>query len=98
MKRIYYTLLGILFLGSYGLFAQEANNCDVNLSLEHDFIKVRKYDEALTYWNKLIKDCPKHSEAIYADGTKIFKDKLKKAHKAGDAAKEKEYVNTLVDL
>ncbi len=97
MKRIY-TLLGILLIGSYGLFAQEANNCDVNLSLEHDYIKARKYDEALTYWNKLIKECPKHSEAIYADGTKIYKSKLKKAHKAGDAAKEKEYLNTLIDL
>ncbi len=97
MKRIY-TLLGIILFSSLGLHAQEANNCDVNLSLEHDYIIARKYDEALSYWNKLMKECPKHSEAIYADGTKIFKYKLKKARKAKDEAKAKEYLNTLLDL
>ncbi len=97
MKRIY-TLLGIILFSYLGLNAQEANNCDVNLSLEHDYVTARKYDEALTYWNKLIKDCPKHSEAIYADGIKIFKAKYKKAHKAGDKAKEQEYVNKMLGL
>jgi len=97
MKRIF-TLLGIILFTSFGLSAQESNNCDVNLSLEHDYIRARKYDEAFSYWEKLIKDCPKHSEAIYADGTKIYKVKLKKAHKAGDTAKEQEYLNKLVEL
>jgi len=97
MKRIY-LLLGVLLMSSFGLFAQDANNCDVNLSLEHDYVTARNYDEALTYWNKLIKDCPKHSEAIYADGTKIYKYKAKAAKKKGDAAKEKEYLNTLIGL
>ncbi len=97
MKRIY-TLLGIMFFSSLGLFAQEANDCDVNLSLEHDYIVARKYDEALKYWDKLIKDCPKHSEAIYADGTKIFKSKLKKAKKAKDEAGKKAYLDKLMQL
>ena len=97
MKK-FYTLLGLILFGSLGLFAQESNNCDVTLSLEHDYIVSRKYDEALKYWNQLIKDCPKHSEAIYADGTKIFKDKLKKAKAAKNDAKVKEYANKLIEL
>ncbi len=97
MKRIY-TLLGIILFSSFGLFAQEANNCDVNLSLEHDYIISRKYDDALKYWEQLVKDCPKHSEAIYADGAKIYKYKLKKAKGAKDDAKIKEYANTLIGL
>jgi tetratricopeptide (TPR) repeat protein len=96
-KKFFYTLLSIVLFGYFGAYAQEGT-CDENLSLEHDFVKARKYDEALTYWNKLIKDCPKHSEAIYADGTKIFKTKLKQAQKAGDEAKAKEYLNTITDL
>jgi len=97
MKRIY-TLFGIILFGYLGLNAQEANNCDVNLSLEHDYVTARNYDEALKYWEKLEKECPKHSEAIYADGTKIFKVKLKQAQKAKDEAKTKEYLNKLLDL
>ncbi len=97
MKRIY-TLLGLILISFLGVNAQEANQCDVNLSLEHDYINARKYDEALGYWNQLIKDCPKHSEAIYADGIKIFKYKYKQAHKAGDKAKEQEYLNKLTWL
>jgi len=97
MKRIY-ILLAVLLFGSYGVFAQDSNDCDVTLSLEHDYVRARKYDEALKYWDKLIKDCPKHSEAIYADGIKIYKAKMKKAHKAGDTAKEKEYLDKILGL
>ncbi len=99
MKRIY-TLLGIILFNPLTLpiYAQETNNCDVTLSLEHDYIISRKYDDALKYWNQLVKDCPKHSEAIYADGTKIFKYKLKKAKAAKDEVKVKEYANKLIDL
>ena len=97
MKRIY-TLLGIILLSSFGLYAQDANNCDVNLSLEHDQVSARNYDEALKYWNQLIKDCPKHSEAIYADGTKIYKAKLKAAKKAKNEAEIKQYANKLLEL
>ncbi len=97
MKRIY-TLLGIILFGSFGLFAQEADKCDITLSLEHDYVTARNYDEALKYWEKLIKECPKHSEAVYADGTRIYKAKLKTAQNAKDDAKAKEYLNTLLGL
>ncbi len=97
MKSVY-TLLGIILFSFWGTYAQEANKCDVNLSLERDYLNSRKYDEALTYWNKLIQDCPKHSEAVYADGIKIFKVKLKAAKKAGDKEKVKTYTNKILSL
>ncbi len=97
MKRIY-TLLGIILFSFWGTYAQEANKCDVNLSLERDYLNGRRYDEALTYWNQLIKECPKHSEAVYADGIKIFKIKLKSAKKAGNLEQEKKYTNQILTL
>ena len=97
MKRIY-TLLGIILFSSVSLYAQETDKCGVNLSLENDYVRSGRYDEALTYWNQLIKDCPKYSEAIYSDGAKIYKAKLKKAQKAKDEVKAKEYLNTLLGL
>ena len=97
MKRIY-ALLGVILFSSLGLFAQEANDCKVNLSLEHDMIVSKKYDEALTYWDKLYKDCPTESEAIYSDGVKIFKAKYKTAKKAKDAAGMETYKNKVVEL
>ncbi len=97
MKRIY-TLLGLVLFTTMGMFAQDASECDVNLSLEHDYAKARHYDQALPYWEKVYKACPKHSEAIYSDGTKIFKAKFKAAKKAGDTAKADEYYNKIIQL
>jgi len=100
MKR-FYTFLGILLINVFAvtnLFAQEDENCKLNLSLEHDLIVSKKYDEALQYWEKLYKECPKYSEAIYSDGTKIFKLKYKEAKKAKDKAKQEEYLNKMFEL
>jgi len=98
MKRIY-ILFGILFLSTLSLTAQEdAKTCDVNLSLEHDYVKAGKYNEALPYWEKVYKECPAHSEAVYTDGTKIYKYFYKKALKAKDQAKADESFNKLMEL
>jgi len=97
MKRIY-TLLSIVLLSSLGLFAQESNDCAVNLSLEHDMIVSKNYSEALTYWEKLYKDCPTESEAIYADGVKIFKAKAKVAKKANDTINYDAYNNKVIEI
>jgi len=97
MKRIY-TLIGLVLFSTMGMFAQEANECDVNLSLEHDYAKARRYDQALPYWEKVYKDCPKHSEAIYSDGTKIFKAKFKAAVKVNDTIESDKYYNKIIQL
>jgi len=97
MKRIY-TLLSIVFLATLSINAQEANDCSVNLSLEHDFVKSRRYEEAFPYWEKVYKACPDSNQAIYSDGIKIYKNRFNEAVKAKDNAKAKEILNTLVSL
>ncbi len=97
MKRIY-ILFGILFLSSVGLKAQETKPCDVNLSLEHDYAKSGKYREALPYWEKVYTSCPKQSEAVYTDGSKIYKYFYKKALKSKDQASAEKYYNKLIEI
>jgi tetratricopeptide (TPR) repeat protein len=100
MKRIYFLLLTVFLFN--GLTAQEQtgdnNQCDVTLSLERDYLKSGKYNEALGYWEKVYKKCPTHSEAIFADGTKIFKYKYKKALKSGNKAEVETNYNKLMEL
>ncbi len=100
MKRIYFLLLTVFLFN--GLVAQEQtgenNDCDITLSLERDYLKSGKYDEALSYWEKVYKNCPAHSEAIYADGVKIFKYKYKKAVKTGNKAEAAADYNKLMEL
>ena len=81
-----------------GLYAQDANDCSVNLSLEHDYIKSRKYNEAFPYWEKVYKACPDLNQAIYSDGIKIYKNKFNEAITAKDSAKTKEALTVIVSL
>ncbi len=97
MKRIY-TLFSIVFLATLSLSAQEANDCSVNLSLEHDYIKSRRYEEAFPYWEKVYKACPDSNQAIYSDGIKIYKNRFNKAVEAKDTAKGKEILGTIISL
>jgi len=101
MKRIYFLLLTVFLFN--GLFAQEQTGdnkqqCDITLSLERDYLKSGKYDEAISYWEKVYKNCPTHSEAVYSDGVKIFKYKYKKALKSGNKAEANTYYNKLIEL
>ena len=94
-----YLLFSVLFLASSALFAQdEPKECDTNLSLEHDYVKSHKYADAIVYWEKVYKACPDKSEAVYSDGTRIYKYLYKKAAKAKDEAKATEYKNRLFEL
>ncbi len=100
MKRIYFLLLTVFLFN--GLMAQEQtgenNQCDVSLSLERDYLKSGKYNEALSYWEKVYKNCPTHSEAVYSDGVKIFKYKYKKALKSGNKTEAEADYNKLMEL
>ena len=98
MKRMY-ILFTALFLSTSMFFAQnKPNECDINLSLEHDYTKSGKYQEALSSWEKVYKECPDKNEAVYADGTRIFKYFYKKAVKTKNQAKVTEYQNKLFEL
>ncbi len=94
-----YLLLSVLFLSTSALFAQEGpKECDTNLSLEHDYVKSGKYNDAITYWEKVYKACPDKSEAVYSDGTRIYKYLFKKAKKSGDKAQLESSTKKLYEL
>ncbi len=97
MKTIY-TLLGLILFSTFSVFAQEKEECNVNLSLGHDMVKAKKYDAAMPYWEKVYKSCPKLSEAVFDDGIQIYYAKLKKAQAAKDDAKVKENLSMLTKL
>ncbi|MEY8850159.1 hypothetical protein AB9K26_15170 [Psychroserpens sp. XS_ASV72] len=80
MKTRIILVLAALFLTANFSFAQQDQDCMINLTLMSDYVKVKKYDEAYEPWVKLRKDCPKKfSYAIYAYGEKILKHKIKNA-------------------
>ncbi|MGB0897577.1 MAG: hypothetical protein ACPGRW_09680, partial [Flavobacteriaceae bacterium] len=77
MKTKIILILAALFLTTNIGFAQQDEECMLNLTLMSDFVKSKKYDEAYEPWMKVRNKCPKFSYAIYAYGEKILKHKIK---------------------
>ena len=60
MKTNITLIIAILFLGLNANFAQSSNeDCTINMSLFVEAVKGKKFNEALPYYQKAIKDCPK---------------------------------------
>jgi len=74
--RITLILAALLLTVNFG-FAQQDEECMLNLTLMSDNVKSKKYDEAYEPWMKVRNKCPKFSYAIYAYGEKILKHKIK---------------------
>ncbi|TXG37236.1 tetratricopeptide repeat protein [Seonamhaeicola maritimus] len=75
-------------------FAQKDLECKTKLSLFHPDVKSKNFDRAYEHW-KFVKDsCPELSIAIYIDGEKILKDKIKRA----SGIDQKGFVEALVEL
>ncbi|NPA46245.1 MAG: hypothetical protein GXO24_03425 [Chlorobi bacterium] len=97
MKKLsLFTLLVMMFGLSFAQVesttAESANavnteKCGQWLSIEHEFVKAKNYTEAEPYWQKLYKECPSYNKAIYIDGVKIYKYKIKN-EKNAEAKKE----------
>ena len=69
---------------------QEATKMHV---LYRDYVKVKKYGEALPLWEKAYASAPAangQTSIVYKDGVKIYKDLWKKA---SDAAQKTKYQN-----
>jgi len=69
--------------------------CGTWLSIEHEFIKAKNYKDAEPYWNKLHDNCPDFNKAIYIDGIKIYKAKIKEAK---DPEVKKQLAEKLISL
>ncbi|WP_431133903.1 tetratricopeptide repeat protein [Psychroserpens mesophilus] len=92
MKTRIILVLAALFLTANFGFAQQDEECMLNLTLMSDFVKSKKYDEAYGPWMKVRNKCPKFSYAIYAYGEKILKDKIENS-----TGQEKlDYINDLM--
>ncbi len=73
------TILSCLFLFTnigFG-FAQQDEACETKLSIFHEHVKANNYDSAYEPWLFVRNKCPEQSIAIYTDGEKILKHKIK---------------------
>ncbi len=79
MKTRVTLILLALFLSFNVSFAQQDEECMINLTLMSDYAKNKRFDEAYEPFMKLREKCPKFNYAIYFYGERILKDKIDKA-------------------
>ncbi len=82
MKLKTITIITFLFAGLISVSAQEKygdnpTECKMNLSLFHESVKAKNFDEAYEPWKACYDNCPKASVHIYTDGLKIAKNMMK---------------------
>lgn len=94
MKTRFTLLLLALFMGFNVGFAQQDEECMLNLTIMSDYAKSKKYDEAYEPFMKLRNKCPKFNYAIYFYGDRILKDKIERA----SGAEKVNYINDLMKL
>lgn len=69
----------ILFVGITGVNAQISEECMTTGSVFNEAAKVKNWETARPHFEKLRKDCPTWSLALYQRGAQMLKDDLKKA-------------------
>jgi len=94
MKTKITILIAFLFLSFNVSFAQDNAECITKLSVFHEFAKSKNYNAAYEPWSEVRSKCPNLNLAIYTDGEKILKDKLKTATGTEKTA----LINDLVSL
>lgn len=73
MKTKFVLLFSILLLTFSGKsFAQAPDDCTITLSYFTEPARIKNYEAALPYYEKLIKECPKENLAIYQYAVKMF--------------------------
>lgn len=78
-KQLYFTSIAIL--GFVGLGNAQAQNpeCNTNLSIYSEHVKVKNYDAAYVPWKMVYDNCPSLNWANFLYGERILKDKIEKA-------------------
>jgi tetratricopeptide (TPR) repeat protein len=94
MKTRITLILAIFFLSSNISFAQQDEECVLNLQLFSDFVKSERFDDAYEPWMALRNKCPKFNRAIYQYGEKILKHKIKNSTGTEKVA----FINDLMTL
>ncbi|WP_040281481.1 tetratricopeptide repeat protein [Psychroserpens damuponensis] len=93
--RITLLIAALLMVTNFG-FAQQDEECMLNLTLMNDYVKSKKYDEAYEPWMKVRNKCPKFNIAIYKYGEKILDHKIDNSAGEEKLAFIEDY-NTLLD-
>ncbi len=88
MKTKITLIIAALFMVTSFGFAQQDEECMLNLTLMTDYVKSKKYDEAYEPWMKVRNKCPKFNRAIYQYGEKILDHKIDNS----TGAEQKAYV------
>ncbi len=88
------TLFFLIFISSTLSYAQKELECKTKLSLFHQDVKFKNFDRAYKPWKYVKDSCPSLSIAIYIDGDKILKDKIKKT----EGVEKKEFINGLLEV
>lgn len=63
--------------GKYGDTEEDSVRCIENLSVYKDFLREKKYGQALNYWRVAFNTCPKSSLRMYVDGEKILEERIR---------------------
>lgn len=100
MKRIVMTLVAVLFLANlsqaqirtYTTNEEDSMACVQNLSLYIEYFKQENYNDALPGWRKACSICPKSTESLWINGTKLMEGLIKAE---ADAAKKEKLIDTL---
>ena len=79
MKTKITLIIAALLMVTNFSFAQQDEECMLNLTMFNDNVKSKKYDEAYEPWMKVRNKCPKFNISIYKYGEKILNHKIKNA-------------------
>ncbi|RMB59219.1 hypothetical protein EAX61_09190 [Dokdonia sinensis] len=95
MKTKLTTLLFVLVAGMFTQTtqAQVSEECRTTLSLFSEAAKVKNWTAAKPHYDKLVKDCPNASLAIYQYGEKMFKQQASDASGAESVAFAKDLIH-----
>ena len=94
MKTRVTLLFLALFLSFNVGFAQQDEECMINLTLMSDYAKNKKFDEAYEPFMKVRSKCPKFNYAIYYYGERILKGKIEKS----SGTEQVGFINDLMKL
>lgn len=94
MKAKLTLIMAALFLATSFGFAQQDEECTLNLTLMNDNVKTKKYDEAYEPFMKVRNKCPKFNYAIYYYGERVLKHKIDNS----SGAQQLDYIKDLMLL
>ncbi|WP_047550876.1 tetratricopeptide repeat protein [Psychroserpens sp. Hel_I_66] len=92
MKTKFTLIMAALLLVTNFGFAQQDEECMLNLTLMNDYVKSKKFDEAYEPWMKVRNKCPKFNIAIYKYGEKILDHKIENSTGADKTAFINDYM------